>query len=78
MDCHGWSWSFTHHTAADVLVELSTFYGHHGQRIIGAQPVGFVIATGVVTGSRVTVGEGHGAENLQTLACPKHLEREQK
>jgi len=53
----------THHTAADVGANLRAGEGHHGYGGGGGEPIGFVVATRVVTGGFVAVGERHGGEN---------------
>lgn len=52
--------------------------GHHGYGSGGGEPIGFVVATGVVAASFVAVGERHGGENTETgasLAYRKNMLR---
>ena len=58
----------THHTAADVRSDVTALKGHAGHGGGGGQPVGLVVAAGVVTGAHVAVGEGHGGEETHTRA----------
>lgn len=58
----------THHTAADVGSYFRAKERHHGYGSSGGEPVGFVIATRVVTGSFVAVRERHGGENREAGA----------
>lgn len=63
VDCDGDWWSFAYRAAADVLFDVSLFYGHHGKRSRRWQPVGLIISAGVVTDvPRIAVQEGHGVE----------------
>lgn len=57
-----------HHTAADVGDNLLAKEWHHGNGSGGGEPIGFVIATRVVTGGFVAVGERHGGENREAGA----------
>ena len=60
---------FAHCTAADIRLDPLLLHRHHGQRCGGGQPIGFVIAAGVIAYvSRVTVQEGHGVEPRQAGA----------
>lgn len=58
----------THHTAADVGPNCLAKKWYHGYGSGGGEPIGFVVATGVVTGSFVAVGERHGGENREAGA----------
>lgn len=58
----------THHTAADVGANLLAKEWHHGYGSSGGEPIGFVIATRVVTGGFVAVGERHGGKNTEARA----------
>ena len=59
----------THGAAADVLGDLPVLHRHHGKGRGRRQPVGLVVAAGVVAHiSGVAVQEGHGAEARQTGA----------
>lgn len=59
----------THRAAADVLRDLGLADRHHGDGGGGGEPVGFIIAPGVVAHFvDVAVDEGHGAEAGQAGA----------
>ena len=63
-----------HHTAADQRADLHALHGHRGHGRVGGEPVGLVVAAGVIAGGHVAVGEGHGAEDTHagaSLACEK-------
>ena len=64
-----------HNTAADVGANLLAKQRHHGYGSSGGEPIGFVVATGVVTGSFVTVRERHGGENREAGASLAYRER---
>ena len=66
---YGDGWGLTHGTAADVGLDFVLGHRHHGQRGRGGEPVGLVIAAGVVAHiTRVAVQKGHGAEPSQAGA----------
>lgn len=66
----------THRAAADVLGNLGLADGHHGDRGSSGEPVGFIIAPGIVAHLvDVAVDEGHGAEARQTGASKAWKER---
>lgn len=72
MERHCRSNCVAHNTAADVRANLLAKERHHGYGRSGGEPIGFVIATRVMTCSFVAVGERHGGENRKTrasLAC---------
>ena len=65
----GLSGSLTHSATTDIWVNLLVHQGHHGKGLVGGQPVGAVIAAGVVADVvEVAEEEGHGAETLQARA----------
>lgn len=66
---HSLGRGFTHRAPADVLWDLETVHGHHGDGGSGGQPVGLVIPAGIVAHLvDVAVNERHGAEARQTGA----------
>lgn len=67
MHSHSLGRGFTHRAPADVLWDLDTVHGHHGDGSSGGQPVGLVVSAGVVAHFiDVAVNKGHGAEARQT------------
>lgn len=69
VDCNGDGWGLAHGTAANVGLDVILGHRHHGQRGSGGQPVGLVVAAGIVAHiTRVAVQEGHGAEPSQAGA----------
>lgn len=78
VDSNGHGRSLTHRTAADVGFDFLLSYGHHGQWGRGGEPVGLVVAAGVVADvTRIAVQEGHGAEACQAGArqpCVKNTQ----
>ena len=71
MDSYDVSRDVTDHTATDVGNDLTVPYGHHGDRGCGGQPVGLVIAAGIVAHVvKVAEDKRHGAEALQAGARP--------
>lgn len=65
----GHRWCFTHGTTADVWFYLSLLHRHHGNWCSGGQPIGFVIAAGIVAYvPRIAVQEGHGVKTGETWA----------
>ena len=61
--------SFAHRAAADVGFDITFLHGHHGKGRGGGQPIGFVVAAGVVADvSGVAVQEGHGVETREAGA----------
>lgn len=70
VDSYGYGWSLAHGAAADVGLDFLLGHRHHGQRGRGGEPVGLVIAAGVVADvPRIAVQERHGAESSQAGAC---------
>lgn len=70
VDRYGDGRGLTHRAAADVGPDVLLGHGHHGQRGGGGEPVGLVVAAGVVADvAGVAVEEGHGAEPGQAGAC---------
>lgn len=70
VDSNGHSWGLTHRAAADVGLDFFLSHRHHGQWGSGGEPVGFVIAAGVVADvTRIAVQKRHSAEACQTGAC---------
>lgn len=66
MHSHGLGRCLTHRAAADVLRDLATVHRHHGDGSSGGEPVGLVIAAGVVAHFvDVAVNKRHGAEARQ-------------
>lgn len=67
VDGDGHRWSFTHRAAADVWFYFGLLHGHHGNWCGGRQPIGFVIAAGIIAHvSRIAVQEGHGVKSGET------------
>lgn len=59
----------THRAAADILGNLRLADGHHGDGGGSGEPVGFIVAPGIVAHFvDVAVDEGHGAEAGQAGA----------
>lgn len=69
-----WS-SLTHHTAADVGWNFLAKDWHHWYWCGGGEPVGLVIATGVVAGSFVAIGKRHSGENREARTSLTYGER---
>lgn len=70
VDGNGHGRSLAHRAAADVGLDFLFSHGHHGQRGRGGQPVGLVIAAGIVADvPGIAVQERHGAEACQAGAC---------
>lgn len=62
-------WGFAHRASTDVLGDLKAADGHHRDGRRGGEPVGLVVAAGVVADLvGVAVDEGHGAEPRQAGA----------
>lgn len=62
--------SLAHGAAANVGLDFLLGHGHHGQRGRGGEPVGLVIAAGIVADvPRIAVQERHCAEARQAGAC---------
>lgn len=85
MKSHSRRKRLTHDTAADVGANFHPEDGHHRYGSGGREPVGFAIATGVITGCFVAGRERHGGENREAgarLACRmkkiKEMARETK
>lgn len=69
VDSNGHGWRLTHRAAADVGLDFFLSHGHHGQRGRGGEPVGLVVAAGVVADvPGVTVQKRHSAEARQAGA----------
>lgn len=67
MHSHSLGRCLTHRAAADVLWDLDTVHGHHGDGSSSGQPVGLVISAGIVAHLiDVAVNKRHGAEARQT------------
>ena len=61
----------THDAAADERDDLLLLHGHHGNGGIGRQPIGAVVAAGVVADVvHVAEQEGHRAEALHARTGP--------
>lgn len=66
-NCH--SWGLTNWAATDIWLNVFFCHRHHWKRCCSWEPVGFIIATCIVTNvPRVTVEEWHGAKTRQTWA----------
>lgn len=69
VDGNGHGWCLTHRAAADVGLDFFLSHGHHGQRGSGGEPVGLVVAAGVVADvPGIAVQKRHSAEACQTGA----------
>ena len=71
MNCNHIGWNVAHHTAGDVRHKVALAHGHHGNGGVGGEPVGLVVATGIVADVvHVAEEEGHCAEARQTRPSP--------
>lgn len=70
VQCHGLRGGLAHSASADVGLDLLLGQRRRGQRGRAGQPVGLVIAAGVVTHLvDVAVGKGHGTKHRQAGPC---------
>lgn len=69
VDGNGHGRGLAHSAAADVRLDFILSHRHHGQWGSGGEPVGLVVAAGIVADvSRVAVQKRHGAEARQAGA----------
>lgn len=69
VDGNGHGWCLTHGAAADVGLDFLLSHGHHGQRGSGGEPVGLVVAAGVVADvPGIAIQKRHSAEACQAGA----------
>lgn len=66
------------YTPANVGSNLLAKEWHHGYGSRGGEPIGFIVATGEVTGGFVAVGERHGGENRETGASLAYREKKRE
>ena len=67
------------HTPGDVRPDVFTLHGHHGNGVVGGQPIGAVVAGRVVTDIvHVAEHERHGAEALQARSGPSCTQRKRE
>ena len=71
MNCNDVGGNVAHHAARDVGHKVTLTHGHHGNGGVGGEPVGLVVATGIVADIvHVAEEEGHGAEARQARPSP--------
>lgn len=71
MDCNNIGGHITHNTSTDISANLILCNWHHWDGSVGGEPVGAVIAGGIVADIvDVAKHEWHSAETSKTRASP--------